>query len=120
MPNLHSTKVLGDLNVTGKLLAYEIIETSSIKFKENIRPLNFDISKIKELHGVFYDLKNSNTKDEIGLIAEDVYKIIPEVVSLDDDGEVQGIKYQRLTVVLLEVVKELMTEIEELKKEIRK
>jgi hypothetical protein len=68
-----------------------------------------------QLAGVTYDRKDNN-EHEAGLIAEQVYKIIPDLVSLDADGKPHGIKYTKLTAYLLEAIKSLNKEINDLKK----
>jgi hypothetical protein len=97
------------------LTAENIVETSSIRYKENVNPIldSFDI--VSKLNGVTYNRINTK-KFEAGLIAEDVEKIAPHLVSKNADGSVEGVHYTKLTVYLLEVVKTLMNEIEELKK----
>jgi hypothetical protein len=108
----------GDLFVTN-FTAGTITETSSIKYKENIKPLNISLETINKLSGVTYDLKDKSFVNEIGMIAEEVFEVIPNLVTLDEKGEPNGIKYQRLSVILLEAVKELKDEIEILKQEIK-
>lgn len=79
---------------------------SSARFKTNIRPLVGAIAKIEKLRGVSYNLKATG-KHDIGLIAEEVAQVVPEVVSLDPTtGEVQGLDYARLTALLIEAVKQ--------------
>jgi hypothetical protein len=67
-----------------------------------------------QLVGVTYDRKDMD-KHEAGLIAEDVNKIIPELVSKDADGNPHGIQYSKLTAYLIEAVKSLKNEIDTLK-----
>ena len=54
-------------------------------FKENINPLESALDKITKLAGVMYDRKDGSTKGEVGLIAEDTYKVIPNVVTKEKD-----------------------------------
>jgi len=89
-----------------------ITETSSILLKENITPVANALDKIVDLNGVNYNRKSSGTK-EVGLIAEEVEKIIPEIVS---DAEYKSISYARLTAYLIEAVKQLKLELDEVKK----
>ena len=70
--------------------------------------------KVQSLQGVSYDLK-SNGQHQIGLIAEDVGEVIPEVVSYEKNGvDAQGVDYGRLTALLVEATKEQQVEIERL------
>jgi len=107
--------VTGGVGVSGQLTATTVVETSSIAFKENINPINNALELVMQLMGVTYDRKD-NQEHEAGLIAEQVYKIIPDLVSLDADGKPHGIKYTKLTAYLLEAIKSLNKEINDLKK----
>jgi len=97
-------------NVT---VAGTLTETSSIKYKENIKPLN-NFEGIYSLNAVKYDRKDGSQKDEVGFIAEEMYKVLPELVSLKE-GKPDSIKYTKITTYLLEAVKDLKKEIEILK-----
>jgi len=107
--------VTGGVGVSGQITATTLVETSSIVFKENINPIENALESVLMLMGVTYDRKD-NKEHEAGLIAEDVYKIIPDLVSLDADGKPHGIKYTKLTAYLLEAIKSLNKEINDLKK----
>jgi hypothetical protein len=115
-----ATRVLSYQPSTGTLTttilsAGTINETSSIALKENFRPIDDALDKILQLTGLVYDRKDGSTKDEAGLIAEDVNEVIPNVVGKDQDGNPATIAYQRLTAYLIEAVKTLNTEINEMK-----
>ena len=73
------------------------------------------MDKISKLRGVTYNLK-ANNEPSIGMIAEEVNKVFPELVDKDNDGNPQAMSYTRMTAVLLEAVKELTEEVKELKK----
>jgi hypothetical protein len=107
--------VTGGVGVSGQLTAATIVETSSIAFKENVNPIDNALELVMQLAGVTYDRKD-NKEHEAGLIAEQVHKIIPDLVSLDANGDPHGIKYTKLTAYLLEAIKSLKTEINALKK----
>jgi hypothetical protein len=107
--------VTGGVGVSGQLTATTVVETSSIVFKENINPINNALELVMQLMGVTYDRKD-NKEHEAGLIAEQVYKIIPDLVSLDADGKPHGIKYTKLGAYLIESIKELKQEIVELQR----
>lgn len=59
----------------------------------------------------------NSKKQKIGLIAQDVEKVLPEVVEAIDDGKFLGVDYQALVPVLIEAVKDLHAELEGMKKE---
>jgi hypothetical protein len=101
-----------DGNVT---VAGTITESSSIRYKENIETLKYGLDKIVQLRGVTYNKKDTGAK-EIGLIAEEVESILPDVILRNQEGEPDSVSYGRITAVLIEAIKELKMEIEELKR----
>ncbi len=91
---------------------------SSIRWKENIKPIDNALDKVKKLQGVYFDWKQTK-KHDVGLIAEEVGKVIPEVVDFEEDGKyAKGLDYAKLVSVLIEAIKEQQRQIEGLKKEI--
>ena len=66
------------------------------------------------LVGVTYDRKDGTNKNEAGLIAEEVIKVIPNVVSTKDE-KADSIAYSKLTAYLIEAIKEQQKQIDELK-----
>lgn len=90
---------------------------SSIRYKKNVQPLQDSLSKVNSLSGVSYIWKDSE-KSDIGLIAEDVDKVYPELVYKTDDGQTEGIEYGKLTAILLEAIKELTTRVQSLEKQL--
>jgi hypothetical protein len=90
----------------------------SKRLKKNIKPLDNALEKVSQLQGVSFNWK-ADDKPGIGLIAEDVGEILPEVVTYEKNGvDAQSIDYDHLTAVLVEAVKELKAENEELKNRI--
>ncbi len=79
---------------------------SSRKTKDNIVPIDVDTTKMYNLQPVSFNYKNDPTKRTIGLIAEDVNEIFPEIVQSNEDGPA-GINYDLLTVILIEENKKL-------------
>ena len=100
---------------SGTLTTTALVETSSIALKENISPIQNGLDSILKLAGVTYDRKDGSSKNEAGLIAEEVYQILPNVVSTDKNGNPYGINYTKLSAYLIEAVKSLSTEIQQLK-----
>ena len=85
---------------------------SSRRWKTNIHPLNDALHKVEQLRGVSYDMKASG-KHEIGVIAEEVGKVLPEVVTFEANGkDAQSVDYSRLTALLIEAMKEQQGEIQ--------
>jgi len=90
---------------------------SSIRYKQNINPFNPGLSLINRLRPITFDWKEGGMHD-LGLGAEDVAAIEPLLVTYNAKGEIEGVKYDRVGVVLVNAVKEQQTQIEALKKEI--
>jgi hypothetical protein len=117
--NIDATTIGGSSRANGNfstMTATSIVEDSSIALKENVNPITNALENVLKLSGVTYDRKDGSTKDEAGLIAEDVYNVLPNLVKLDDAGKPLGINYTKLTAYLIESVKTLTNEIAELKK----
>ena len=70
----------------GTTLADAWTTRSSLRFKTNIQPLQGALEKVEQLRGVSYDLE-TNGKHEVGVIAEEVGAVVPEVVSWDKNGK---------------------------------
>jgi hypothetical protein len=91
-----------------------LTENSSIRYKENIEPIKYGLDKVLQMRGVTYNKKDNGVK-EIGVIAEEIYEVLPEVVLKNEEGEIDSVSYGRITAVLIEAIKDLKKEIEELK-----
>jgi hypothetical protein len=79
---------------------------SSRRWKTNIETLHGALGKVEQLRGVSYELK-ANGKHEVGVIAEEVGAVVPEVVTWDQNGkDAQSVDYSRLTALLIEATKE--------------
>ncbi len=107
--------VTGGVGISGQLTCTTLVETSSIAFKENVMPIENALNLILQLVGVTYDRKDQ-ARNEAGLIAEEVYKVVPSLVSLDENGNPYGIQYTKITAYLVECIKSLKQEINELKR----
>ncbi|HTZ95243.1 MAG TPA: tail fiber domain-containing protein [Terriglobales bacterium] len=92
---------------------------SSRRWKTNIKTLPDALSKVEQLRGVSYDLKESG-KHEIGVIAEEVGAVVPEIVQWDKNRkDANGVDYTRLTALLIEAVKQQQREIAHAARQIR-
>jgi hypothetical protein len=118
-----NTVTIGSNNITDVYMAQDagatvhcavVQEGSSIKIKENITPIESPLDKITKLRGIEFDYKE-NKEHSIGMIAEEVDEVFPELVSRDSTGDVTAMSYSRMVPVLLEAIKELSREVEELK-----
>ena len=112
-PHTGSAEITGALAVTGALFATSITETSALRYKENVTDLD-SVSSLYKLRPVKFNWKDSGN-DDIGLIAEEVNKHVPELVHLDGEGGAEGIKYSKLTSLLIKAVQDQQKEIKDLK-----
>ena len=110
--NAISTNINGELNVSGNLYAGGTLLSSDRRFKKDIITVNNALDKVLQLRGVYYywrqkDFPNKNFDDkkELGLIAQEVESIIPEIVGESVDGY-KAVEYQKLVALLIEAIKE--------------
>jgi hypothetical protein len=90
----------------GSITATAFTETSTRKLKDNITPIETQLENLQRLNPVRFTWKETG-KDDIGLIAEEVSAIFPEMVEYDQDGNPIGIHYSRLVTILISILKEL-------------
>ena len=85
---------------------------SDERLKDNIETLEDGLDKVEQLRGVTY---TRDERENIGVIAQEVEKILPEIVlTADDEMGTKSVDYSRLTAVLIEAVKELSVKVKEL------
>lgn len=95
------------------------IQTSDARLKTNIRPLGYGLREVMKLNPVRYNWRDPSMPGEkIGLIAQDVRKVVPEVVVGDESKEHLGMNYAELVPVLINAIKEQQQEIDEIKNRI--
>jgi len=104
------------LSVQGDVVAYS---SSDYRLKDNVKEIDNALDKVSQIRGVEFDWNEKQSVYEghdIGVIAQEVEKVAPEIVVTRDDGY-KAVNYQKLTALLIEAVKELKEEIKELKKD---
>ena len=89
--------------------------SSSIRYKKEIRGYNSGLSVLNQLRPVSYTWKSTDQMD-IGFIAEEVAEIDELLITRNDKGEIEGVKYDRLTTILVNAIKEQQERIVELEK----
>jgi hypothetical protein len=89
--------------------------SSSIRYKENINNFPHGLDLIRRLRPVSFNWKADNQAD-MGLVAEEVADVEPLLVIHNEKGEVEGVKYERVGVVLINAVKEQQAQIEKQQK----
>ena len=100
--------ITGSLTASGDVIAY-----SDARTKEKIVTVDDPIGKVVSMRGVFYN-KIGEQERRVGVIAQEVEKILPEVVTEDQDG-IKGVAYGNIVGVLIEAIKEQQKQIDELK-----
>ncbi len=106
------------LQIDGKGLADAWNTNSDRRLKKDIHPLKNSLEKVSKLQGVTYKWKdiNKSQKPQIGFIAQDVEKVVPEVVSKPKNvNQFYNMQYDRLTALLVEAVKDLKKQNDSLK-----
>ena len=99
---------------SGLLTSTDYNSSSDKRLKKSIKTVDSALTKVEALRGVSFTWKDSNTK-AIGMIAQEVQDVLPDVVTTDEDGYL-GIKYTNVIGVLVEAIKELKAEFEAYKK----
>jgi hypothetical protein len=94
------------------------IQTSDFRMKKNIHDLPYGLKEVMQMKPVSYNWKDNTGGNKIGLIAQEVRKIIPEVVVGDESKENLGMNYAEMIPVLINAIKEQQKQIDDLKKEI--
>ena len=110
------------LQVNGDIIANSIGGSSDFRFKTNIRPVTNALDKIIALRGVYINWNQNEFPDrqfgsnvEVGFIAQEVEKIIPEIVTKDKTKEeYRSVKYDKLVALLVEAIKEQQKQIDSL------
>jgi len=95
---------------TGRLTATDFNSLSDIRVKSNVHTIDNALTKVLSLRGTYFDIHGNRS---IGVIAQEIEKVLPEVVA---DGEYKTVSYGNIVAVLIEAVKELKVEVEELQK----
>ena len=115
----------GEIRATNDVTAFY---SSDVALKENINNIPDPIEAVKKLNGVLFDWKKSYIderggedgyfvrKKDLGVIAQEVEKVLPEAVAQRSDG-IKAVKYDRLTCLLIEAVKQLNEKVEILTRE---
>jgi hypothetical protein len=106
----------GNGRFEGDVIAYA---SSDRRYKDNLVTIGNATEKVKQLSGYEFTWNNKqtvypeNTKD-IGVVAQEVEKVLPELVTTRESGY-KAVKYDKLTALLIEAVKEQQKQIDELK-----
>ena len=127
---LNSTEKLrlrsnGELHITDDIIAFSTTPSDQ-RLKTNIQLLTGSLDTICNLEGVRYDWKHRNTGTQLGVIAQQVERYVPEIVKemelplhAPDDTKYKTVKYEQLVPHLIEAIKELRSELNEVKRQLK-
>ena len=106
----------GEIRATGDVTAYY---SSDIRLKENIINISDPLEKLSYINGVEFDWIpkegiHSNEGHDVGVIAQEIEKILPELVTTRENGY-KAVRYEKIVALLIEAVKEQQSQIDELK-----
>ena len=95
----------------------DVTAFSDKRLKTDIKNIDDALSKVIKMQGVYYKRNDiQDAKEQVGVLAQDMEEILPQVViTADDDIKTKSVDYGKLTSVLIESIKQLKTEIDELK-----
>jgi hypothetical protein len=108
--------VSGEIRATGDIVAFY---SSDIRLKENIIPIPNALEKVKQISGNTYDWKegydgvHSHKGNDVGVIAQEIEQILPQIVTNRDTG-FKAVQYEKIIPLLIEAIKELSTKIDRL------
>ena len=130
-----NVNTVGDITITGNLTATEITGStlttsgtitaggdvtaffsSDERLKDNVTPIEGALEKVNQIGGYGFDW-NSNSEHsghDVGVIAQEIEKVLPEVVTTRDNGY-KAVRYEKIVALLIQAVKEQQSQIEELK-----
>jgi hypothetical protein len=93
---------------------------SSIRWKQDVEPIDDPLGKVMDLRGVYFSWDAEHGGDhDMGMIAEEVGEVLPEIVEYEEDGRyASGMDYGKVTPLLVEAVKALKKEADEQRKEL--
>ena len=114
-------QVSGQIYSTSNITAY-----SDVRAKENIVDINSALEKVLAMRGVYYNMKESHSQNgehlnrRVGVIAQEIEKVLPEVVSYDEGEDIYAVDYGNITGILIEAIKDQQNLIQNLQKRIEK
>jgi hypothetical protein len=116
------------LQVTGDIIANSIAGSSDVRFKKDISPIENPLAKVMQLRGVNFNWNTSafpqrmfSEKRTMGFIAQEVEKVVPEIVQTENTTEgYKSVQYDKVVALLVEAVKAQQKQIQQLKREVKK
>ena len=111
-----TTQINADLNVTGDVTAFY---SSDERLKDNITPIENPLAKVLSLSGNSFDWndQSSHTGRDIGVIAQEIEKVLPEIVTTRENG-FKAVQYEKIAPLLIEAIKELSHKVDDLQQKL--
>lgn len=110
--------VTGNLDVTGDVVAFS---SSDMRLKDNLTPITKPLEKISQISGYEFDWNDKQdtySGHDVGVVAQEIEQIIPEVVTEREDG-LKAVRYEKLVPLLIESIKELTAKVEKLESQLK-
>jgi len=110
-----TTAPANTIQCTGDIVAFA---TSDERLKDNLTPINNSLEKVGQLKGYEFDWNDKqevHSGHDVGVIAQEVEKVVPEIVETRKHNGYKAVKYEKLVPLLINAINELKEEIEELK-----
>ena len=107
----------GNFHANADVVAYSSTVASDMSLKENITDTKYGLDDVMKLRGVDFDWKRDDMGHSVGVVAQEVEAVIPELVKdvVGLRGKFKAVDYNKLVPVLIESIKELKKEIDDLK-----
>jgi hypothetical protein len=117
---LRKTRIGNGSNTYGDIHADNFNNESTLKSKRNVRSLKSDLDispleLVEKIRPLAFEKDNTGSKRRIGMAAEELYEVLPEVVAIDENGDPEGIAYGQIVPLLILAIQDLTAEIERLK-----
>lgn len=119
-PEFNNISASGDIVAAGDVVAYYLSDT---RLKDNVEVIQGSLDKIGEIRGIKFDWNEKSPGwarergHDVGVIAQEVQSVLPEVIVERKSGYL-GVDYKRIVPLLIESIKELKQEVEDLKKKV--
>ena len=109
----------GTFHADGDVVAFSSTVASDMNLKENITDMKYGLDTVMQLRGVEYDWKRKDMGHDVGVLAQEVEAVVPELVKeqqgLNGRGKFKSVDYNKLVPILIESIKELKSEVDSLK-----
>ena len=111
-----NTIITGILSVTDDITAFY---SSDERLKDNITPIEDPLAKVLSISGNSFDwnAKSSHSGKDIGVIAQEIERVLPEIVTTRDNG-FKAVQYEKITPLLIEAIKELSQKVDDLQQKL--